>query len=298
MSVKNTLQAAATGILLVLSIPALADMRTIDAETQTSIKLAEGFYEDVLVYRNLNNFNKYIGDVYTQHATAYGDGPVALIKAVAGELTADPDVQVDLYRTIAEGPYVAIHSVWTTSGGEQYVYVDIWRAENGQLVEHWDHYQQVPGDAANANTMFQGPAADIYSSQDSEQNRERAIAVLKTFDNPSDTSAVENFVSAETYIQHNPYVPDGRAPFLGYLKELSDNDVRLKTDIAKTIAMGDFVLVHSKQTKLDADGDLDTGYMDIFRFNDEGLIVEHWDVEEVQTGQSANSNDVFGYPND
>lgn len=290
-----TIKAAATALVPALASPAFADMRSINDETQASIKLAEGFYEDVLVYRNLNNFGKYIGNTYVQHATAYGDGPVELVKAVAGELIADPDVQVDLYRTIAEGPYVAIHSVWTTSGGDQYVYVDIWRAEGGKLVEHWDHYQQVPAESANENTMFQGPEANIYSKQNIEQNRERAVAVLNTFGNPGDTSAVEAYVFADTYIQHNPYVPSGREAFLGYLGSLAADGKRFDTLIAKTIAMGDFVLVHSRQTNPDVEGDLGTGYMDIFRFNDEGLIVEHWDIEEAQTGQSANDNDVFGY---
>lgn len=295
MPLTSTEKALATSALLAVASPALADMRSIDAETQASIKLAEGFYEDVLVYRNLNNFGKYVGDTYIQHASAYGDGPVALIKAVAGELTADPDVRIDLYRTIAEGPYVAIHSVWTQSSGEQYVFVDIWRVENGKLVEHWDHYQQVPAEAVNDNTMYQGPEADIYAHQDIEQNRERAIAVLNTFQTPEDTSAVEAFVSPETYIQHNPHVPNGQEALLGYLGSLAADGVRFDSQIAKSIAMGDFVLVHSKQTNLAVEGDRGTGYMDIFRFNDDGLIVEHWDVGEAQTGESANDNDVFGY---
>jgi predicted SnoaL-like aldol condensation-catalyzing enzyme len=60
--------------------------------------------------------------------------------------------------------------------------------------------------------------------------------------------------------------------------------------------MGDMVLVHSKQTDLGKKGDLGVGYIDIFRFNSEGKIVEHWDIAETQTGESANENDVFGYP--
>ncbi len=297
MLIKKTLQAASTAMFLVLSSQAFADMSTIDKTTQSSIDLAEGFYEDVLVYRNLNNYGKYIGDTYIQHATAYGDGPVELIKAVAGELTADPNVKVDLYRTIAEDDYVGIHSVWTTSDGSQYVYVDIWRAENGKLVEHWDHYQTAPKESANNNTMYQGPDANIYdASQDIERNRKRAVAILKAFETPSDVSAVNDYISAETYIQHNPHVPDGRDALVGYLGELAKQKKRLKVEIAKTIAMGDMVLVHSKQTDLDKNNDLGIGYMDIFRFDEDGQIVEHWDIEEAQTGKSANKNDAFGYP--
>lgn len=81
-----------------------------------------------------------------------------MIGAVSAELTNDPSVQIRLHRTIAEGPYVAIHSVWS-AGGEDYVYVDIWRVENGKLVEHWDHKQTAL--KKPANTMFNGPDADI-----------------------------------------------------------------------------------------------------------------------------------------
>lgn len=291
-----TFKAAATGILLALSTPAFADMRSISAETQASIDLAEGFYNDVLKYRNLNNFGKYVGDTYIQHAPAYGDGPVELIKAIAGELTADPGVQVDIYRTIAEDDYVAIHSLWTTSSGEEYVYVDIWRAEDGKLVEHWDHYQQVPAESANTNTMYQGPEADIYSTQDVERNRERAIAVLNTFNNPSDTSAIAEFVSPELYIQHNPGVADGIEAFTALLDGFAANGEAFETKYAKTIAMGDMVRVHSLVTNPAEPEWLGLGFIDIFRFNDDGLIVEHWDIEEEQTAESANENDVFGYP--
>ena len=119
---------------------------------------------------------------------------------------------------------------------------------------------------------------------------------MNSFNHPSDTSAVENYVSAESYIQHNPHVPNGRDAFIGYLNSLAAEGKRFETKIAKTIAMGDFVLVHSKVTNPAVKDDLGTGFMDIFRFDQQGLIVEHWDIEEAQTGKSANQNDVFGYP--
>ncbi|WP_114786051.1 nuclear transport factor 2 family protein [Vibrio tetraodonis] len=294
MSIKS----AAIGFAMcLLAAPSFADLSTIDKQTSNAIKLAEGFYQDVLMYRNLNNFEKYIGDTYIQHAPAYGDGPVELMKAIAGELTSDPNVNIDIYRTIAEGPYVAIHSVWTASDKSQYVYVDIWREENGKLVEHWDHYQKVPALSANKNTMYQGPEVNIYdSTQDIERNRKRAISIIKSFDNPANKIAVKKYVSDETYIQHNPEVPDGKDALLDYLDYLHKNDAKYSTQIAKTIAMGDMVLVHSKQIDLNKKGDFGTGYIDIFRFNHDGLIVEHWDVVETQTGKSKNKNSVFSYP--
>ena len=294
MLLPPKLSAVFIGITLIFSSATYASMKTIDTETQASIEVAQGFYNDVLLYRNLNNFSRYVGDTYLQHAPAYGDGPGQLLAAVAGELTNDPDIKIEILRTIAEGPYVAIHSAWTTSTDETYVYVDIWRVEDGKLVEHWDHYQQSPEKPANTNTMYQGPEADIYSTQNQAQNRTRALAILASFNNPSDTSAVKKYI-AKNYIQHNPYVADGIEPLIGYLNQLAADKVRLKTDIAKTIVMGDMVLVHSRQENLDLKDDLGTGYMDIFRFNDAGLIVEHWDIEEKITGESKNKNNIFGY---
>ncbi len=146
--------------------------------------------------------------------------------------------------------------------------------------------------------MYQGPDANIYdSTQDIERNRKRAISILKSFDSPANKIAVKKYISNETYIQHNPEVPDGKDALLGYLDYLHKNDAKYSTQIAKTIAMGDMVLVHSKQIDLNKKDDLGTGYIDIFRFNSDGLIVEHWDVVETQTGNSQNNNDVFSYPN-
>lgn len=294
MILKRTLVTAILSLGLLLAAPSFAQIKMIDEQTEQSVEIAQGFYFDVIKYRNLNNFSRYVGETYLQHAPAYGDGPAQLISAVALELTNDPGVKVEILRTIAEGPYVAIHSAWTATSGDVYVYIDIWRTEKGKLVEHWDHYQQVPTESANKNTMYQGPDADIYSRQNKEQNRERSLAILASFNNPSNVSAVDNFV-AEQYIQHNPYVADGPQALVDYLKSLASDGVRLKTEIAKTIAMGDMVLVHSRQTNLDIKNDLGTGYIDIFRFNDEGKIVEHWDIEEKVSGKSNNDNDIFGY---
>lgn len=289
----NPILLALLSLSLIYPIASVAQQKSISDETQNSIDLAEGFYQDVLVYRNLNNFNKYIGDTYIQHAPAYGDGPGELIAAVAKELTLSKDVKVRLYRNIAEDNYVAIHSVWF-AGGEEYVYVDIWRAEGGQLVEHWDHSQTAPKDSANSNTMYSGPEANIYSTQDIERNRERALAVLNTFNYPMDISKADEYV-ADNYTQHNPSAEDGKAAFIDLLNSIKSSDAKLETTVAKTIAMGDMVMVHSKQRDITKENNLGIGYVDIFRFNDDGQIVEHWDVEESVPAESANDNDIFGY---
>lgn len=143
--------------------------------------------------------------------------------------------------------------------------------------------------------MYLGPDINLKSTQNIEQNRTRAIAVLKTFDNVNDLSAVENYVS-EQYIQHNPTLKDGKAALLDLFKTLQKSKFKNSTTIAKTIAQGDMVVVHSKTIDPTNSKDLGTGVIDIFRFDKEGKIAEHWDIIEELTGKSLNKNYSFSYP--
>lgn len=261
-------------------------------ESQRSARIARGFYQEVIVDRNLARFDAYVGSSYLQHATGYADG----VQPLRDELTAHAasSNQVQILRVVAEGPYAALHSLWTI-GNQQVLYVDVWRIEDGKLVEHWDQFQNVPATALNANTMHAGPDADPRAGHDLERNRARAVAVLRVFDNLADLSPVQDFVS-DTYIQHNPTVADGKQAFLGMLGGLRDAGYRSRTRVAKTIAYGDMVLVHSHVVDTAVPGDNGTGAMDLFRFDDQGRIVEHWDVLESMTGTSLNTNDPFAYP--
>lgn len=262
------------------------------SKKQNSAEIARGFYQEVIINKDISKYDKYIGDTYKQHATGYPDGVEPLREELAGNAKEDYNL-VNILRVVGEDNYAALHSLWEYKNNK-IVYVDIWRIEDGKLVEHWDHYQEVPKKAENENTIYLGPDVNKNANQNIEQNKERALAVLNTFDNLTDLSAVENYVS-EDYIQHNPTVADGKAAFLGLLKMLRDINYKSKTTIAKTIAMGDMVMVHSKVVDLTKKGDLGTGAIDIFRFDDKGQIIEHWDVLEPLTGKSLNNNDPFEY---
>lgn len=261
---------------------------------QTSADIARGFYQEVIVNKDMSKYDKYIGDTYVQHATGYPDGVEPLREELAGNAKEHYNL-VNILRVVGEGDYAALHSLWEYKNNKM-VYVDIWRIENGKLVEHWDHFQKVPEKAENDNTIYLGPDTNINANQNIEQNKKRALAVLKTFDNLDDLSAVENYV-ADGYIQHNPTVADGKEAFLGLFKFLKGINYKSKTEIAKTIAMGDMVIVHSKVTELSKKDDLGTGAIDIFRFDNNGKIIEHWDVLEPLTGKSLNTNDPFEYKN-
>ena len=84
---------------------------------------------------------------------------------------------------------------------------------------------------------------------------------------------------------------------LTLLNDLQAINYQSQTTIAKTLAMDDMVFIHSKVIDLSIPNDKGTGAIDIFRFDTNGKIVEHWDVLEPLTGNSFNTNDPFFYPN-
>lgn len=98
---------------------------------------------------------RYLGSSYRQHNPMAGDGPepfIGYVKWLTGE---NPDLRVDIRRVIADGDLVVLHNHFIPSRGARgTAVIDIFRLENGKIVEHWDVIQEVPETAQNQNTMF------------------------------------------------------------------------------------------------------------------------------------------------
>ena len=92
-----------------------------------------------------------------------------------------------------------------------------------------------------------------------------------------------------TYRQHNPLAGDGAEPFIGFVRWLTGANPKLRAEPKRSVAEGDLVVLHTHL--IPSPGARGTAVMDIFRLNDEGKIVEHWDVlqEVPETAQNANT---------
>jgi len=98
---------------------------------------------------------KYLGPNHRQHNPGAGDGPEPCIKTVKWFAQNYPDLRMEPKRIVAEGNYVVLHSHLILKPGDRgMAVVDIFRLENGKIVEHWDVVQEVPETSANNNTMF------------------------------------------------------------------------------------------------------------------------------------------------
>lgn len=97
----------------------------------------------------------YQGEQYIQHNPHAADGSQAFIDFVNWFRGEHPELHMDFKRTVAEGDLVVTHSHQTLFPGDRGTAVmDIFRLEDGKIVEHWDVVQPVPEEAANDNTMF------------------------------------------------------------------------------------------------------------------------------------------------
>jgi predicted SnoaL-like aldol condensation-catalyzing enzyme len=115
------------------------------------------FYKKALFEGDVENaFRTYAGTPYRQHNPLIEDGKEGLRKFVAWMRANRADAHGEIKRVFADGDYVILHSHWRglsdSPRGE--AVVDIFRWEDGKVVEHWDVIQPIPETAANNNTMF------------------------------------------------------------------------------------------------------------------------------------------------
>lgn len=121
-------------------------------------------------------------------------------------------------------------------------------------------------------------------------NKQNAIAFYEMMFNQCDPEkAIKTYVGDE-YIQHNPHVVSGKQGFIDYFKRMAEEYPGKKVIVKRAIAENNLVVLHCHQIWPD---NLEYAGMDIFRFDDRGKIVEHWDVLQVLPEKSAHANGMF-----
>ncbi|WP_019068305.1 nuclear transport factor 2 family protein [Streptomyces hokutonensis] len=229
--------------------------------------------------------DRWVADDYRQHSSLAADGPEALRQLVAGL----PDgFRYEGARVIADGDLVALHGTYHGFGPEPLVAFDLFRVDaDGRLAEHWDALTPVVTTTASGRSQTDGPG-EPTDLERTESNRELVAEFAEKVLKGADYSVLTDYISTETYRQHNPEAADGLAGFGAAAAKWAEQGKNLVyKHVHKVVAEGDLVLLQSE-----GEFGVPVAYWDLFRVAD-GRIVEHWDVIAPVPAELPHSNGLF-----
>ncbi len=242
------------------------------------VENAKALYLDAIRDGNYEQaINTYAGDRYTQHSTPVRDGKDGFIEFFADFVERNPDRDIKIIRAFEDGQYVFLHVVQILDGGAtRWVTADIFDTdEQGRLIEHWDIIGEWVEDTVSGHSQIDGPTEPTDLDK-TESNKAVAVGFVTDVLKNGRYDKLTDYISTETYIQHNPQVGDGLEGLAAFTDSLEQQGLSMQyEEIHRVVGCGNFVAVLSKMNL----GEAGMAVIDLFRIEDE-RIVEHWDVME------------------
>ncbi len=226
---------------------------------------------------------------YIQHNPAVPTGAAPILGFIPG--LKDSGIEVNIHRVIAEGDMVVLHTTYNNAqafGADTLVGFDVFRVEDEKVAEHWDNLTPLAPPNPSGHTQTDGPT-DITDLDRTEENKTLVTDFVETILKGGETDRITDFLSTETYIQHNSQIADGLDGLGAALMAMADQGIQMiYTDVHMVVAEGNFVFTASEGTL----GGVPTAFYDLFRVED-GKIVEHWDVIADIPSEMAHENGKF-----
>ncbi|WP_299049595.1 hypothetical protein [uncultured Polaribacter sp.] len=290
---KQIIATVAIGLLIVscsTKQKALTTKNTEKMESKTELTNKE---KSSALLESLENGDKstiaYINPTnYKQHNLGVADG----LEGFGAVLQNAPEggFKAKVIRSFQDGNYTFSHTIYDFFGPK--VGFDIFKYENGQIVEHWDNLSEIT--AINPSNRTQTDGSTTLSDLDkTNSNKELVKDFVNTVLVNSGFDKMGNYFDGDNYIQHNSMIGDGLSGLGKALEKMAKNGITMvyeKNHIV--LGEGNFVLAVSEGQFAGKH----TSFYDLFRIEN-GKIAEHWDVMETiaPTTEHKNSNGKFNF---
>ena len=258
-------------------------MSTQKEQVTALLKAIETGASEPIAYINANQ--------YTQHNLGAADGLAGFGALLAGLKDYPEAPKVNTVRVFQDGAYVFAHTDYNFFGPK--IGFDIFRFEDGKIVEHWDNLQETPAQAnPSGHTMIDG-ATTLKDLDKTEANKKLVEGFVHDVLMGENMAALPSYYDGNNYIQHNPGIADGLDGLGKALADMAAAGLKMVYyKNHKILGEGNFVLSVSE-------GEFCGRYVafyDLFRVEN-GFIAEHWDaIEDIPAEEKwLNKNGKFGF---
>jgi predicted SnoaL-like aldol condensation-catalyzing enzyme len=235
----------------------------------------EQIYDDIINGLNSGLVESLYAENFIQHNTNINTG-ISGQTAYFNKLNEEnPNHIATIKHIVADGDYVAVHWHFSTTPEDEFTgtaNVDLYKLSDKKIVEQWDFSMASTSNTASGNSVF----SDLYDYGSNQPNNDVLVEeenktlitdfYINAFNN-QDLTLVDEQVD-ENYIQHNPFVPDGRDGLSGFIESgFAPKNVTILVSLAK----GDIVWTFRT----------DANVVDLWRIDNNKVsnkIVEHWDI--------------------
>ncbi|MCV6585172.1 MAG: nuclear transport factor 2 family protein [Marinibacterium sp.] len=224
---------------------------------------------------------------YIQHNPQVPTGADGLLGLM--QMVEQSGMTVTTHRVISEGDLVVLHSTFDNAdafGAPRLAAFDVFRVDDGKVVEHWDNLQPIPDTTASGRGMTDGPT-EITDLDQTEANKALVLGFVRDVLGGAAPEKAPEY--SQVYMQHNPNLADGIDGLIAGTKAWADQGfVITKFDPQIVVAEGNFVFVASDATV----SGKPWAFFDLWRVED-GKIVEHWDVVAPTPDAMVHDNGKF-----
>jgi predicted SnoaL-like aldol condensation-catalyzing enzyme len=232
----------------------------------------EQIYDHIINGGQVGLVDNLFAQDFTQRNQNIAAGIEGLTAFYNSLLVDNPSHVANIKHIVADGDYVAVHWHYSNSPDDEFsgtAHVDLYQLLDDQIIEHQSYAMNPSSATASGNSVF----SDLYDYGDALPNNDVAVEednkvhvtefYVDAFNNKNLTR-IETSVDAN-YIQHNHFVPNGRAALINFVANNAVDNV----SVFLSLAEDDIVWTFRD----------DAPIVDLWRIdNNTGLIVEHWDV--------------------